>query len=226
MDDKEMKETVVETPENNEKVKLFDKKKYFILLGLIVLMIIATISVTTYAYFSIANQVGNENVITSGSMRLKLTDGPQITAENMIPGDTVTKTFTVENTGDIDAKYDIYLSELVNTFADQTDLVYQIVSNDGGYNTTLDQQVPAVSSKIINQYDISPGEVHSYTLIIKFLSKNENQNDNQGKEFKAKVSINEVNSATIPASNVALDSANTTRRNVQDALDELNDLLG
>ena len=34
----------------------------------------------------------------------------------------------------MNAKYDVYLSEVVNEFVDKTDFVYEIVSIDGGYN--------------------------------------------------------------------------------------------
>lgn len=219
-----------EIKEVNNKI---DKKKYIILIVLIVLMIIATIAVTSYAFFTISNSKGNDNVITSGTMSLHFTDGSAVNANGLVPGQHVDKTFTVENTGTIAATYDIYLSDVINDFADQSDLVYEIISNDGGYNTTSQIQVPNAPTKIISNYPIDVDEIHTYTLRITFLNKDENQNDNQGKMFSAKIRINDYSYATAPASGIGfdnsvsniLDSNDQPVTNVQDALDAINDLL-
>ena len=225
-------ENEVKEKEVNNKI---NKKKYIILIVLIVLMIIATIAVSTYAFFTLTGNKGNDNVITSGSMSLHFTDGSAITANGMVPGQHVDKTFTVENTGTVAATYDVYLSDVINNFADQTDLVYEIISNDGGYNTSspAQRQVPNAPTKIISNHPIGVDETHTYTLRITFLNKDENQNDNQGKMFSAKIRINDYSYATAPASSIGfdnttsniLDSNNQPVTNVQDALDAISDLL-
>jgi hypothetical protein len=164
-------------------------KKYQILLLVISIMLI--ISGVSYAYFSIANQKGNPNIVTSGVMKITFTDGPSITLDNAIPGDSVIKTFTVKNTGTVATNYDLYFSDLINTFGDPTDLVYTLTSSDGGYNTNKEVEVPTTSSKMVNSYAIEPNITQSYTLTIKFLNKEENQDDNQGKMFSSKISVND-----------------------------------
>ena len=166
-------------------------KKFVIISVLIALLIVAIITGSSYAYFSSLNQTGSEEVITSGTMALTLTDGAKIETGTLLPGDYIEKEFSVENTGNIATTYDIYLSEVVNTFADKTDLVYELISLDGGYNTSNPIQVPNAPTKIINGQSIGVGVIHHYKLKITFLSKNENQDDNQGKRFSAKIQINE-----------------------------------
>jgi hypothetical protein len=158
------------------------------------------ISGVSYAYFAVvATGTSNNNIVTSGTMKITYTDGPQVSLENAIPGDSLTKTFTVKNTGTVDTQYDIYLSDVVNTFVDQTDLVYTLTS-DTGANITTDTEIPNVSTKIVISQNITPNETQSYTLTIKFLNKNEAQDDNQGKLLRSTIKINESSDADLPYS--------------------------
>lgn len=159
---------------------------------LLVIFIMLIVSGVSYAYFTATiTSNANTTIITSGNMSLKYTDGPEVRLDNAIPGDTVIKTFSITNTGTVSTAYDVYLSEVANEFADPTDLAYSIASNDGGYNTISDVQVPLSSSKIISSYNIEPNTTQNYILTIKFLAKDTNQDINQGKSFSAKLQINE-----------------------------------
>ncbi len=66
------------------------------------ILILGMTTITSYAYF-VASLIGNESaydtVITSGEMSLMLNDGDQVGLNNAIPGDSVTKEFSVKNTG-------------------------------------------------------------------------------------------------------------------------------
>jgi hypothetical protein len=108
------------------------KKKEIIALVAVIIASVVMISIGSYAYFT-AQVTGTSqaNTITSGTMAITYADGPSITLDNAIPGDTVVKTFTVTNTGNVDSNYDVYLSEVNNGFADQTDLAYSLTSTDG-----------------------------------------------------------------------------------------------
>src|SRR5574344_1130355 len=168
------------------------KKKDLVVLLVIVIVGVVLISISSYAYFTATvTGTATANTVTAGTMAITYADGPEVSLDNAIPGDTVTKTFTVTNTGNVDSTYDIYLSEVNNQFADQTDLAYTLTSSDGGYSTTSDTQVPSAATKIVSSQTIATGVTHHYTLTIKFLAKNEVQNDNQGKKFSAKIQVNE-----------------------------------
>ena len=79
------------------------KKKLSIIFGIIA--ILAVISVGTLAYFT--SEQNAENVISAGNIKLeiheKTASGEDFPEEGIIvmPGDTVSKIVTVENTGDI-----------------------------------------------------------------------------------------------------------------------------
>ena len=171
------------------------KDKKIIILSIVgVLMLVSIVVATSYAYF-VANVSGNKDtnnvVVTNGVMSLEYKDGDEINLGNAIPGSSVSKTFTVKNTGNVSTNYTIYFSELSNKFVDKTDLVYTLTSSDGGKNVAQ-TQVPSTNEAMVSNYSIDAGKTHTYTLTITFLNKDENQNDNMGVSFSTKVSINET----------------------------------
>ena len=171
------------------------KDKKIIILSIVgVLLLVSIVVATSYAYF-VANVSGNKDtnnvVVTNGVMALTYSDGDEINLGNAIPGSSVSKTFTVKNTGNVSTNYTIYFSELSNKFVDKTDLVYTLTSSDGGKNVAQ-TQVPDSNEAMVSNYAIDAGKTHTYTLTITFLNKDENQNDNMGVTFSTKVSINET----------------------------------
>ena len=171
------------------------KDKKIIILSIVgVLMLVSIAVATSYAYFT-ANVSGNKDtnnvVVTNGVMSLEYKDGDEINLGNAIPGSSVTKTFTVKNTGNVATNYTIYFSELSNKFVDKTDLVYTLTSSDGGKNVAQ-TQVPSTNEAMVSNYAIDAGKTHTYTLTITFLDNDENQDDNQNVSFSTKVTINET----------------------------------
>ena len=171
------------------------KDKKIIILSIVGVLLLVSIAIaTSYAYFTATvsgNKDTNNVVITNGVMSLEYKDGDEITLDNAVPGNSVTKTFTVKNTGNVATNYTIYFSELSNKFVDKTDLVYTLTSSDGGKNVSQ-TQVPSTNEAMVSNYAIDAGKTHTYTLTITFLNKDENQDDNQGVSFSTKVSINET----------------------------------
>ena len=166
------------------------------LILVVAFLILSLVTVSSYAYFSATVQ-GNDNaydtVITSGEMALMLNDGEQISLNNAIPGDSITKEFSVKNTGTVETTYDVYFSELFNTFEDKNDLVYTLESSNGCTDGN-EKVVPRKSSddsKMVSSCLINPNQTHNYTLTITFKNDGTNQDDNKGKKFSSKISINE-----------------------------------
>ena len=145
-----------------------------LILSILGTLLLASIAIAgSYAYF-VANVTGNKDtnnvVITNGVMSLEYKDGDEITLDNAVPGDSVAKTFTVKNTGNVATNYTIYFSELSNKFVDKTDLVYTLTSADGGKNVAQ-TQVPDGNAAMVSNYSIDAGKTHTYNLTITFLSK-------------------------------------------------------
>ena len=210
--------------ENNE-VKKGSKRPYVIAIALALALVI-TITATSYAYF--VGTVNNTTTptttdVTTTSLGIEFTDGAQVTLENAIPGAYVVKTFKVENVGNGDTVYDVYMSDLINDFSDKTDLVYTLTSNDGGANITTQTQVPASSTKIVSNQLLRVGEEHNYTLRIEFKETNDNQDDNKGKIFSTIIRINEVQEAGPVLSGAAATIANLALTDSSLVVDDTSD---
>ena len=170
------------------------KENRILILSILGTLLLLSIAVAgSYAYF-VANVTGNPStnnvVVTNGVMSLEYKDGDEINLANAVPGNSVTKTFTVKNTGNVATNYTIYFSELSNKFVDKTDLVYTLTSSDGGKNVAQ-TQVPSKNDAMVSNYAIGAGKTHTYNLKITFLNKDENQNDNMNVSFTTKIGINE-----------------------------------
>ena len=196
------------------------KDKKIIILSIIGSLLLVSIAIaSSYAYF-VANVSGNKDtnnvVITNGVMALEYKDGDEITLANAVPGNSVSKTFTVKNTGNVATNYTIYFSELSNKFVDKTDLVYTLTSSDGGKNVAQ-TQVPSTNAAMVSNYAIEAGKTHTYTLTITFLNKDENQNDNMNVSFTTKVSINETKEYVEPIKILGKKITDTTQIATDDA---------
>ena len=92
----------------------YKEKKMIFGIG-IVFLFLATVGLS-YAYFSnaIANKDVKDQVVETGTLSLRYVDGSEIVMNNIKPGDTITKTVYVANTGTLDAVYNLVWQELNN----------------------------------------------------------------------------------------------------------------
>ena len=107
------------------------KNKKLWIIGVSVLLILAL--GVTYAYFSSAViGEGNDQVVTTGTLELVYSDSAEINLGNIQPGEEITKTFSVENTGTLSTAYTINFTKLINTIENE-ELVYTLscTSNKG-----------------------------------------------------------------------------------------------
>ena len=184
---------IIEDTSNKKKSK---KVKQIIFASfLFVLLVVGVFVGYSSAYFTstvINNPTPRNTNVTTGSMEIEFTDGETVGLINALPGSHVIKTFKVKNVGSLAAYYDVYMSDLVNTFSDKTDLVYTLTSNDGGANIATQTQIPSTSSKIVSSQPIAINGEHNYTLRIDFKETNDDQDDNKRKSFRTVIRINEV----------------------------------
>ena len=184
-------------------ISKLDKKYKMILLLLIILFIFVLIVGISYAFFVIqVSGEGNATIVKSGEIVMNFYDGPEVKANNLMPGDSVTKEFTIKNIGSLDATYDVYFSNVINTFVRKNDLVFT-VSSVNGCSSTIQKVAPSSSGEIaVEQCLIPTGEEHLYTLTLTYLNTDEIQNDNMGKIFSTELSVNDYSRRVI-ASNVS-----------------------
>ena len=154
-------------------------------------ILVALMGTATYAYFTLEIEgVGKNNILRTfnKNMEITYTETSNVTLENAYTGDSVTKTFTVKNTGNTDVYYNVVLENVVNNFAKPEELTYKIEEASGAAFRN-DAAVPTSDTTILSDIKIKTGETHTYTFMITFLSLDTDQSYNMGKTFSGKINV-------------------------------------
>lgn len=176
-------------------MKYKDKKMLF---GIgIVFLFLATVGFS-YAYFSnaIANKDVKDQVVETGTLSLRYVDGSEIVMNNIKPGDTITKTVYVANTGTLDAVYNLVWQELNNEITNDEMSIDGVCIKVDSTTEKEDGFCGLVSSIIVEnviekKITIEPNIVHKYQLTITFKDTKADQNYNQGKKFSGVLGVEE-----------------------------------
>ena len=195
------------------------KKKNLLIPVIASLVTVLVLSGVSYAYYSAKIKENNktETVIKTNELNLIFTGTNEITANNMIPGDSFTKTFTVENTSNRAVDYNIYMENITNEFNE--DLVYTLEDTTG--SVISETSLPVTNkdkSYLKTAISIEAKTIKTYTLKITFKNTEEPQNDYQGKTFKGTLGIDANKVETTPevkAISFADDSWTTIQKAVQ-----------
>ena len=169
-----------------------------ILLFIMSFALIAIIGVS-YAYFSasIVNNEVKDQVVETGTLSLRYVDGPEVVMQNIKPGQTITKTVYVANTGTLDAVYNLIWQELTNEITNDEMLIEGTCTRMNATTEAEDGTCEAITSASISsntiksKITIEPSIVHKYDLTITFKDTNADQNYNQGKKFSGVLGVNE-----------------------------------
>lgn len=171
------------------------KKIYLMLLGIVGLVVLMT--GMTYAIFQYA-QAGNiENVITTGSLKLTLTEGNEINVTDALPmldAQGLASTgfdFTLENEGIVPVNYTIYLDNVAlsgsDVALDESFLKYSFdINGVAGTANTL-TSLGSNGSRILTSGVIAEGAINSYVLRVWITA--DIDADIQGQVWKGKIRL-------------------------------------
>ena len=171
---------------------------------LVVASLLVVVLSVTLAYFT-AQIIGEGKNISVSSADLKIvftdTDG-NIEGNDITPGWSNSKTFTVKNESNGTYKYDIIIKDLVNTFKTYKYLQYKIASTDGGYNMTDYSYLPKASIKedvtLAYEVSIDKGKTHTYTIEIKYANdESVDQSIDMGQSLSGTIYIREFTKPTM-----------------------------
>ena len=161
-----------------------------ILYGMFLTFTFILVTGLTYAFFSqtiTGNDIAETINVTTTELKLNFTDGKYIELKEAMPGDSITKTFSVENTGTETGYYKINWQEFNNKI-DNDELQVEFTcksykgSTESGTCSNLTREA-AYNRDLKSNIEIASGIRHEYTLKLTFMDTNQNQNDNQGKSF-------------------------------------------
>lgn len=176
------------------------KQRIFLSVVAIATLLVAILG-ATFAWFS-AQVKGNDEassvIVETATLGIVYENSNEIKGENVMPGWSQTKTFTVSAQvgANTNQNYTISWDIDTNDFADQSDLIYTLVGAPKAGGTAINAtevQVPAVGKTAISgQGTIKPTETHEYQLTVKFKETGSDQNSNQGKKFYGKIVVDAV----------------------------------
>jgi hypothetical protein len=171
-----------------------EKKNTILLMVLGIATLVAAAIGTSYAYFTATvSGAGTATSISSATIGVTYTDGSQITATNVLPGWTTTKTITVHNTSGVSITYSINWASVTNTFVDSTaspttgthalatEFYYTYKKNSGTASTAV--AMPTATGTAVASQTLAAGGTDTYVFTFAFANLGVTQNDNQGKSF-------------------------------------------
>ena len=177
------------------------KKQTILVVASLLLVVVLSV---TLAYFT-AQIIGKgkDVLVTSADLKIVFTDTDgNIEGNNITPGWSNSKTFTVKNESNGTYKYDIIIKDLVNTFKTYKYLQYKITSTDGGYNMTDYSYLPKSSTKedvaLAYEVSIDKGKTHTYTIKIKYVNdESADQSIDMGQSLSGTIYIREFTKPTM-----------------------------
>ena len=177
------------------------KKQTILVVASLLLVVVLSV---TLAYFT-AQIIGKgkDVLVTSADLKIVFTDTDgNIEGNDITPGWSNSKTFTVKNESNGTYKYDIIIKDLVNTFKTYKYLEYKITSTDGGYNMTDYSYLPKASIKedvaLAYEVSIDKGKTHTYKIEIKYVNdESVDQSIDMGQSLSGTIYIREFTKPTM-----------------------------
>jgi len=169
-------------------------KKMTLLISSIIAILVLVIGIT-FAYFAATGSADSQR-ITSGELSIKFTTGNILRTTGLIPiqaSEVETKAteinFSVENTGDLKAYFDVYLSDIV--IAEELKDSYfkyrlyegETVIGEGNF------ELVGTDKLLQRSVSIESGVTKNYKVLVWLEESNEDQNAMQNKSLTAKVTV-------------------------------------
>ena len=177
-------------------------KKMYILLVISILFAVVGVSLAFFSLNIIGNDTAKYNKITTGDLELVFTDDNEVSLDGAFPGDSITKTISVKNTGTKEVSYNIVWQELLNEITNN-ELVIDGTCKNLNSSNTEDGTCNAISKKAVKEGNITsnipikPGYTQEYEVKITFIDTGKLQNYNKNKSFKGKLGLTESSAKTI-----------------------------
>lgn len=165
-----------------------------LIIGITFLITVMTLILgISYAYYRtriIGNNALTSINVTTKNLEIKYKDGNStVNMESLIePGFKYTKEFSVENTGDGEATYALYLEDVVNTYTRTTDWEMEITCSPNCNGTDGVVEFPQLG-EMIAENTIEKGITQTYNVTINYKNQNEDQSKDMGSILSGKFQI-------------------------------------
>ena len=165
------------------------RQKITLLIIGIILILLVLIGLT-YAYFVTRINGSITESVDAKTLKLELVYGendPTIKfGDNVLPGYSVSKEFSVTNKGSSVDYFSIKMENVVNTFIRREDIIY-IIEKEG--EEIKRGMLPNTESWLVYKEKIEIEETINYKITVEYLNKNEDQSEDMDKDVSFKVNI-------------------------------------
>ena len=157
---------------------------------ILLLFVVIMSSFSWYWKYITGNNDVKATTVEASKLEITYVDGPELNNQNIYPGWTGTKTFTVTNTCDSTQTYKIAWKSLTNEFLYRQYLIYSMSSTNGG--ATLSQtQIPNSGTHLLISDNISIPQdtTQTYTITFQYLEANADQSSEKSKKLEGTIEI-------------------------------------
>lgn len=166
-----------------------NNKSFYIVFASVLLILCSVCFNGSYAYFSATvDTSGNvaSSLTTDELNDIILTGTNIVSNDNLIPGESVSTTFTVQNPNKVDVCFDLEWSQVVNTFTNKNDLVISLIKNDAAVNTSS-TFFPSASGETLSSLSIKANTIDTYKLTVTYKDTSEEQSADMSKAFSGTI---------------------------------------
>ena len=171
-----------------------NKKKYIIISVIVISISIIALLGTTYALLTMTIEGDKKITLTAGILKVDFTEGNNINLDNIAPMTdkqglkTTPYTFTITNTGNINAYYHVSLEEDSNNTLSNNYLKMRL-TNDKGYDSGIVKvnNYGTGTFDVMNEQILEPSDNTTYTLWM-WLDEDAD-NSAQGKIYQSKIVV-------------------------------------
>ena len=173
------------------------RNKIIVSIICIFIVLLALIGIT-YGYF-LTRVEGNTNEtsisVTTADLKLVYGDGNGLISKNdIMPGTTITKTFTVTNDGESTVNdYLVVIEQVVNELSRKEDLVYRLdykLEDETSCGTVTETIYSSMPLSVLFSNDIAKDVTHNYTLTVTYKYLDDiDQSEDMGKSFSGRINI-------------------------------------
>ncbi len=167
-------------------------KKQYLIIGVVSILIL-TVSVSLGYWMAYIEGNGAPIDLTAQDLKITFDGNGNIEANNIEPGWTYKKTFTVTSETNETYEYKIIIKDLINTF--KTDYLKYKITSSHGYTMDKFEVLPksetAKKISLTGNIKIEPSEVQEYTIEFIYETTTEDQSEDMGATLSGTLFIGE-----------------------------------
>jgi len=158
------------------------------------MLLICIVYQGTYSYFSAGvSGTGNSTTASPGNTAtlsdIVITEGDINSSLTMIPGDSVSSTFTIANPNKAKVCFGLNWTNVVNNFVNKSDLIVTLENASGDMIIASGSKTafPSADGSLATGLSLAAEASETYTLTVTYLNTESNQWEDIDKDFSADI---------------------------------------